>query len=286
MVYSSISKTWYSKASVRGEASTYSFDQTEIDDFYFTEAIPHLSNSKIKHRKCESIAHALALCTYLDFTIKLELEIVVPECQRIASGEYGAYLNSIVTNDAMLVLIDEAFHARFCSEMLNSIVSGFNLPSNSYASGNVNKIKNLLNATEQENFYARVLMVIISETLITKSLLSHKNKTQDSLISEMILSHARDEAIHHKYFSFIAEEMFSNLPVREVNKLKEFVPKFIAVFLCPEIKSYKRSLMHMNFSVEEADLILSQSYTESYINDMNTKASVSTIQLLNKCGLI
>src|ERR1700732_1580847 len=116
---------WNDRATVRSAPRRLIHDEDVSLDMFPRHLVPVVSHDIIRSR-FSHIVHdflCLQLYRYLEFTINLELTVVSEVTRSMIMQEAPVSLPPSMILDAQRILCDEAYHAVFCGDMLQQVIT-------------------------------------------------------------------------------------------------------------------------------------------------------------------
>ncbi|WP_162183660.1 diiron oxygenase [Wocania ichthyoenteri] len=292
--YTSKLKDWYDKSSVRS-LDRRIIKKEELDGklFYSPELVPISTHPIIVNKGLQQEVLYFHLISYLEFTNKLEHNLVNRVTQKIAQNEYFYVLPDNMRLDAYKIYCDESYHALFSEDILQQLEQlssvNFRMPKTglrfdpSFLS-EYNTIAD--NKRGKELDLIETFFVITTETLITKTLVKVPKDTRVlTTIRQIIGDHAKDEAFHHNYFSQLLKILWKLLSVYEKAYIIDMMPDFIRIFSTPDLQAYKHGLSCIGLSKTEIEQIIEESHPQVYLDKIIKQQTKSTVRLFQKAGV-
>ena len=291
--YKSKLRNWYEEAGVRKfERRLINTEEIKGKLFFTPELVPISLHPKILSE--DSIRREVLLyhlLTYINFTNVLEHEMVNTVTKKIAQERTFYRVPQEMKLDAYKIYCDEAYHALFSEDVYQQLEQlseyDFNFNGRRFRPSFEQKYYDIvMNLHGKDLQLAETLFVIVSETLITKTLVKvPKDNRVLTIVRDMMNDHAQDEAKHHDFFSQLLLILWSHFSKREKDFTLEFVPIFINLFLLPDIQSYKHGLSCLGLSEENIKIIITESYNDEAVNDAFFKSANPTIKLFRRLGV-
>ncbi|MGB4967764.1 MAG: diiron oxygenase [Candidatus Saccharimonadales bacterium] len=282
---------WNSKASVRSRPQRH-FIKNDCHYLFSPSLFPIIKNSKICSggEEVKKILLAQKLYSYLSFTDQLEIEIVLPACYNIINLKNNIEFEPSITHDARLIATDEAYHAFFCNLFLQEICTEINIkPINYKKPIFINSVNSLL-SKESDLYYKdiiRIFCAFISETLITNTLSQiPKDSSVIQSVRELVKDHADDEFRHHRFFSFIIKVIWPHISYEKQCLIGCSIPQLIIDYLYPDTSQIVEWIVSIGFSIEEANLIIGDTFKHKDILSYIKEAARPTLHHLRVCGFL
>jgi hypothetical protein len=283
---------WEERASVRQKPRHLIEERDLQEHLAFPPELLAITVHPAVQRFGPDILHALLLrrlYLYLDFTDKLELEVVNPVAKRIACGQLGLDLPPQMLLDARKICCDEDYHAfqatdlKYQLEAMTGVVAPLrNRPQF------LDKLQVLEAPLEPPmRDMAHLFFVIVSETLIS-ALLSQipRDPRIIGAVRETVADHAADEGRHHAYFSRLLQVLWPKLSTAEQRLIGSLLPEFILAFLTPDSDALEDLLVCCGLSTVGARLVLKETYPRSVVVAGANEGAKATIRLLTRNGVL
>jgi hypothetical protein len=289
-IYRSRFQDWNTRSAVRSKPLP-EFVSGDAKLFFTPELVPLIAHPLIAAQGHEVVHEVLTrhLLGHLNFTDTLENEVVTPVAYMLGRRKLDFSLAPAVLVDARKIAVDEMHHALFAAGFVGEIstLSGVDpLPVQrpSFLL-ELDTIKSL-----HESRHVPLLMLgfaIISETLITSTLTQVPN--DDRVVAgvrTILKDHAEDEARHHVYFAEILTTCWPRLTSAQRALVGPLLPRFISMFLAPDLLDVQGCLATLGFSAAVAEQIVEEVYPrERVISDIRQKAD-SVVRLMRRAGVL
>lgn len=289
ILYQSAFRDWHSKSSVRTKPARV-LDGRAGELLYFVpELVPACQHPLVQEADATESILVHFLHHYLEFTSRLEHEIVGVALQAIVSREFDGVLPEPMVDDAYKLLCDEAYHAQQSNELSRQVMRQTGIDPAYTCTPQFMSIFEGLRSEfpEDDGRLARLFMVIVSETLISKTLqLISRSERVHKAITETVRDHAVDEACHNRYFSAVLQQVWPTLTSVEKKRAGREFPRFIRAFLAPDHKVILDLLCAAGFERGAALQILSDSYLQSEVLAGIRAASHSTMAAVTRAGVL
>src|ERR1700761_2019154 len=289
MLYQSAFRDWHRKSSVRTKPARV-LDGRAGELLYFVpELVPACQHPLVQEADAAEPLLVHFLHHYLEFTSRLEHEIVGVALQAIVSREFDGILCEPMVDDAYKLLCDEAYHAQQSNELSRQVMRETGIdPAYTCTPRFMSIFEGLRKEfPEDEGRLARLFMVVVSETLISKTLqLISRSDRVHRAISEVVKDHAVDEACHNRYFAAVLQQIWPTLTPAEKKHSGRQFPRFIQAFLAPDREVILDLLCASGFERSAALQILSESYHERDVPAGIRAASHSTMAAVTRAGVL
>ena len=195
------------------------------------------------------------------FTAQLERGLVNPQVLLIADDTLGVEFPVQVRADADRIYTDEAGHAQESNQIIRSVAAESGVVPVAFQPGQLNAWNRQLSEVPSElRPLAGLFLGIVSETLISATLSDiPRDPTVQPLVRWYTAEHARDEGRHHAFFAHILTWVWPQLSVPQKETIGRLVPKFMKVFLAPDVASVAADLASLGFGREEIHQIVAES---------------------------
>lgn len=219
--------------------------------------------------------------------MKFELRVVNRAVVDIADGAIAFHIDKAQQRDAMLILVDEQFHAQYSMDIADQLqeISGIEALPIDFC----NYLKQLDAVTSETGInplWAQFCQVAIFETLITSLLTSVPN--DESLISVVratVQNHVADEVRHHAYFALLFRSFWQQLTLDERISVARALPKLVMRSLAPNTSSAAASLVQVGLSYGSVRKILDETYTEEKVKASTQEAAKKTMAMFARAGV-
>jgi hypothetical protein len=229
--------------------------------------------------------HALR---YLDFTAKLEHLVVNETVLSIAHGVCGIDLPDEMRLDAFRIYCDEGYHALFSADLMHQIQMRTGVKASREDPFFLTAFAEICEglAPEQRPL-ARMLFVIVSETLITASLAESSRKTDmDPALRASLEDHASDEGRHHVYFAGYLPRLWAQLDASNRVLAAELLPDLLRAFLHPDLTGIEADLVLAGMSSEEAEQVVAETCSPEAIRRHTAGSSGRTVEYFRRLGAL
>ena len=226
---------------------------------------------------------------YMDFTAKLEHVYVNDVALRLAQGEAGISLSADVRFDAYRLYCDEAYHALAAMDLSRQVQRETGVvplpgPDPSFLA-ELDSIFAPLDPGDRA--IARLLFVVVSETLITGSLTRiPRDRRVVAAVREVADDHAHDEGRHHAYFSGVLSAAWPQLSDDRRTRLGPLVADFILLFLRPDLPRLAAALLACGVAPEAVGPTLEAAYPETRLVSEARSTARATVALFDRVGAL
>lgn len=282
---------WYDTASVRTRPRRIFLKEDCTNKvFWVPELAPISQHPLILEKELSSKVLFYYLYLHLNFTIKLEQEVVNSVVGKISQRKIEFDVPEEMILDAFKIYCDEAYHsfsyADFKFQLETNLEVSVDFPKEPSFLRQLREIQNEFSDSSLFQL-TEIFFVIISETLISTVLnKTPKDKRLINTVRQLISDHALDEAYHHAYFSNLLPIIWSQLRINQQEIIKQLIPQFILFFLEPDYHLLKLILMELNVNQGEIYTIIMESYPSAEVITGIEESARSTIILLNRNGIL
>lgn len=287
----SVFASWEDVAGVRHDEQLIQRDKGEVarKRFFPAEIVPHLQHDLVLglDDATRRYLEAQHLFQWLLFTVKFELRVVNRSTLEIADGQVAFQVNKAQQRDAMLILVDEHYHAQYSLDVADQLqdISGIQalpLDFQTY----LTQLDAVASETGINSSWAQFCQVAIFETLITSLLTAVPD--DDSLISVVrstVRNHVADEVRHHAYFSLLFSAFWQQLTAHEQVAVAKALPKLVMRSLRPNTESAAAALREVGLSHDAVDSVLSDAYADHKVRASTREASRKTMAMFARAGV-
>lgn len=288
----SVLRNWDERATVRTHPRRLlEADDIQSKEFFSPDLVAVVHHPAVADRGPRMVRAMLLqhLYWYLDFTSRLEHDLVNEVARRIAQGIPGLSLSHDMRLDAHRLYCDEAYHALASADIKYQIEIATGVPDTprrlpsflvwvrGAREGLPAEIRNMTD----------VFFAVVSETLISRTL-THVPRDQrvNTVVRDVIADHARDEAVHHTYFSDVMEIAWPQISPSHRALIGPLLPHCVLAFLRPEEdETTAEALVGEGWSASEAQRIVED--TRWGQGDPRPVASMAsaTLRLFRRVGV-
>lgn len=288
-IYRSRFHDWNTRSAVRSK-SLPEFAGANAMWFFTPELVP-LTNHPLLSARGDNAVHQVVtrhLLGHLNFTDTLENEVVAPVAYMIGRRQFDFTLPPAMLVDARKIAVDEMHHALYAAGFVEEICSLSGVeplpPRRPSFLLELDAIKSSHEARLAP--YLMLFFAIISETLITSTLTQVPNDARVVAgVRAILRDHAEDEARHHVYFADVLTACWPKLTAAQRAVLGPLLPRFISMFLAPDLLEAQQCLAAMGFSVHAAEQLIEETYPSGRIMlEIRSKAD-SVIRLMRRVGV-
>src|SRR5215203_1007912 len=226
---------------------------------------------------------------YMEFTAKLEHGHVNDIALRLAHGQAGVTLSPDMRFDAYRLYCDEAYHAVVAMDLTRQVERETGIiPLSGPDPAFLAELESLFAPLDSDDrAIARLLFVVVSETLITGSLtrIPRDRRVVDA-VREAANDHAHDEGRHHAYFSSVLLAVWPQLSDAARARLGPLVAQFILLFLRPDLARIGVALVSCGLASESVGDVLAAAYPDSRLVAEARMTARATIALFERVGAL
>lgn len=289
--YDSKLQDWDTRSTVRAKPRRMLREEESQGMLYFPPELVPLAQHPTIVNLGPSVVRRIViqhLYTYLDFTTRLEHDVVNSVAHRIAHEKIGFAVPREMLFDAYKLYCDEAYHALFSVDLKLQVAAatGVNpLPVNTPSF--LQRLHILQESVPRDlQPLAEVFFTIVSETLISATLAQiPRDRRVVSVVREVVADHAEDEGRHHAYFSSLLQVLWPQLTPQQQQIIGPLLPEFILGFLEPDYSSAERTLTNLDLSPRSIQQILQESYVPEQVLTHARMAASATLRLFERNGV-
>jgi hypothetical protein len=283
---------WAFTARVRGQIPSHEAAEREwMEGMLFTpELVPCVSHPLVVKRGPSAARWLLAQALFanLEFTQVLEHEVVNHAVYSIARGRSGLDLPHSMMADAWNILVDESYHGKITADLSRHVEARTGIRNQAP------KVPSFYRRLQREVARAdptfRPLLPIffcsISETLITKTLVEvPRDPRVIAPIRQVMRDHAEDESKHHRFFASFFSCVWPQLPERLRAEIGPLLPKFMAIFIDPDIVSVRAQLQEIGLHEDDVNQVIQDCYSEKSLERARRNGARASINVLRKIGV-
>jgi P-aminobenzoate N-oxygenase AurF len=255
------------------------------------DLVPLMDHELVRERDpgSRNIILGQKLHSYKRFTAHLELRAVIPACSMLGLNRGPIDIEPQASLDALKIATDEAHHAYCAEDLKRQLTEIIGIPPH------VDRDPEFLARMAAEldvlppdmKDLGVLTFACVSETLITSSLTQIPTDLRVlPAVRAVILDHARDEAKHHAYFSYIMDRMWGQLTPGEKDVVGPLFATFILAFLSPDLVVELDWLEAGGFERAEAKRIIEETVSSHDYPGTYRDASKPTIDLMTRFGML
>lgn len=200
----------------------------------------------------------------------LETEVVNSGALMIANSKLLIPFSEEIKQDALSVIIDEAYHAYVAIDFMKQVENKTKiypvcLPESSAALIAIATIKKELAPSLQDIF--ELIAVCIGEHVLTYDLISiGKEANVNKTFSEVMADHVLDEGRHANIFKHVLKQVWAHLSVSEQDTVGSILPRYMRTYLDVNSNLQKdydtKILLALNLNDAEIQQIIAETYVE------------------------
>jgi hypothetical protein len=295
ITYESRFSQWYQRATIRSRPRRILNNELLQNKLCFSPELVPVSRHKIvKARGVAAYREILAyhLLAYLNFTDRLEHDVVNATVRRIATGQLPPLsFPKEMQIDAYKIYSDEAYHSLCSADMAQQILEATKLDNSIRFEFELldyfDEIKNSYSGSSELRHLAELFFVTVSEILIT-SLLTKipTDKRVVTAVRKLVADHAEDEGRHRNYFIKVNDLVCPQLSKNQLDVIGPLVPHFIIKFLSPDLTVVRNYLSRVLSSASEIEEVIAESYDPAEVFQNIRKTAASTVRIFKNSGLL
>lgn len=282
LLYQGTLHVWDRKSSIRSRPRRLLANDQKTQYFFPLSRQPIAIHPLIKQLGPDAISFILAQTSYkfmYDIAI-LETELVNNGALIVANDHLNMGFPAALRQDALSIIIDEAYHAYVAIDFINQIeevtgIQRLETPTETTVTRAVKIIKKSLPEDLHKLF--ELIAVCISEHVLTKDLISiGKDKNTGEFFQLVMADHVLDEGRHASIFAYVFDFIWKKMTVYQKDSIGVMLPEFLKEYLKQDLqKNYdKKILIALGFSSEKIDTILKDSYINACTVGLNNNNPV------------
>jgi hypothetical protein len=285
-------QSWDVKSSVRNKPRRILEEQEAMGKVYFSPELVAITGHPMVARLGPEVARELQvqhLYRYLDFTTKLELEVINRVAKDIALSKRGIELPEVMQEDAFKLCTDESYHAYFSDDLRRQVRAATGIvPDRAGTPQFLSRLRSIqLKLPAELRSLAELLFAVVSETLISSILCDlPKDERVVTAVREIVADHAEDEGRHSAYFSQLFAYLWPRLDNRQKATLGPLLPLFIRAFLEPDHRAIRRSLSKHSLDEDATREVIEETYPKTEVRAAARDAARVTLHLFLNNGLM
>lgn len=290
--YRSRFRDWNTHSAVRTKPLPSFSDRLTTDKLLFTpELVPTAVHPLVVSRGDEAVRRVLAyhLLGHLDFTDALENEVITPVTYMIGRRQLNLSLPAGMLADARKIAVDEMHHALFASNFIQEIAAASDVLAPQPRRPSFLRKLDEIKARHERDIVPLLMLffAIISETLITGTLTRvPKDERVADGVRQVLSDHAEDEARHHAYFSDVLALCWPQLKPSQRAIIGPLLPRFIILFLAPDLLEVQDWLIQIGLSAPEADDVIEEAYCAPRTCASMQSNANATLRLMKRVGVL
>jgi hypothetical protein len=243
---------WDRRAAVRTKARAASLGDYSGLHYFKTSLLPALNHPRGQPLtpEAKSDVQKLWLLRYLHYTEHLEVDIVNPALLAILKRD----VSRATRCDAYKVYTDEGYHALMSAEMRFLVADSLHCkaPDLPYPTGLTTVLREVEELPPDLRELGLIVAAALNETLISSNLAQAADRTLVPAIREMLEDHAKDEAVHHAFFSNLFHQLWLQITPFERRILAPKIVTFLRALLSPDQGAMVSDLVSVGLSKSEA----------------------------------
>jgi len=289
VAYRDLFRHWDRDATVR-RAPHRTLAMSDGNGYFFSaDREPLVNEPEITKLGTNAIKALLVqrLYSYLRFTSFLERRVVNPVVLAIADGELGFHLPRQMRTDADKIYTDEGWHAQFSNDLAQQVESVTQIaPLTPRVPEFYPQLCQIVQRCRHPAV-AHLMFAIVSETLISAILrdLPHDRNVVQAVRDE-IGDHARDELVHHQFFSDVLRHVWPQLSGSLRSEYGCVIPEMIRLFLRPDVETMGAALAGLGIEEVMAGELLQKIHQGAAAKSTCRNAARSTVGLFREVGAL
>lgn len=284
-------RQWYDRAGVRSGIRRVFRDESDQGKVFFpNDLVPYLEHEAVRalpseRRRELTVRH---LYQFLMSTTHLETRVVNAGAERIANGRSGVDLPFAARMDAFKIYCDEGYHALYSLDMVDQIaaVTGIAVPDWDYGTFVARLDATALRLLPDEPVIARLLQVVVFETLITAVLNELPgDPTVVTTVRELMRDHAKDEGRHHRFFAGFFHRLWAGLDASLRPRVAAAIPALIHDCLTWDLEPARRSLSLAGLDRDASHAVIADCYGGHAGDQWVREVSVATVRTCESAGV-
>lgn len=282
MDYQGSLSNWDRKSSIRSRPRRLLTPDQKESYFFPIARQPLAIHPLVQKLGSQAISFILCQTSYrfmYDIAI-LETELVNKGALIVANDQLNMGIPMALRQDALSVVIDEAYHAYVALDFINQVedISGVKrlaAPIQTTVIQALSGIKNQL--PEHLHSLFELIAVCISEHVLTKDLISiGKDKQVAEFFQLVMANHVLDEGRHATLFAHIFTWIWAGISPEEQDYIGVLLPEFMKKYLSQDLqKEYdKKILLALNMNADDIQTVLDDTYIQSCQVGLNTNNPV------------
>lgn len=269
-------------------------DLSEGKKLFPPRLVPHLDHPLVADLDSAQRDRLLvrSLYQYLEFTIHIETSLVNSATIRIAKESLPMTVSDATRLDALKIYTDEAYHALFSMDLIHQIEGATKSPrvgsaasdARAYDRGRQYAAEPLL---LDYPILAELVQAVIMETAITSILSDIPNDDSiATVVRAVIADHARDEKVHHAFFSHIFRELWATLSQHQRALVGRAVPQMMLAILGPRRTELSSCLRSVGITPDQTREVIADIYTDQHAKAQVRRIGRAAIALFVRVGML
>lgn len=248
-----------------------------------------LSHPALRGPRQARVAAGLLLAS-LDFTVKLENQLIARVAHDIAARGLLARYPDAVVADALRVQCDEAYHALLAQELMARVQALTGAAAPRHGHRFLRHVEQIATAAAAEGVDAalvRFCAAVVAETLITKSLRDDwldPGLQQD--VRAFLHHHYQDETRHSAYFARLLELAWPQWPVHTRRVLAPLWAGLVDAFLMADEDATLDALQDAGLAGDEARRIVRDCAAPQGVLRRRRASTQQTLHALRRAGAL
>jgi P-aminobenzoate N-oxygenase AurF len=288
--YDAVLDNWDAQASVRAKPQrTVDIAAGEGQLFFRPEGVAGLGHPAVRERgpQAEKILQVRRLYRYMDDIAFLEMEIINRAMLVVTHEGLDIDLSPGAVVNAYKIITDEGYHALVAVQLKEQVgrLTGIAPPKFSVPrfyhrfTGIVSSVPSAMQPL------AQVIGAVVNETLISLNLAQANDPRLHPMVRAVINDHAEDEAVHHRYFSALFEQIWNQLDAQQRVAYGMLVPAFMRCFLDDDPSAVALDLRWIGFLQAEIDVVCGAELQPTDIDARARDGARPSMRFFRRCGL-
>lgn len=281
---------WYEAAGVRTGVRRLFQEEAEAGKVFFPrDLVAHLGHEAVRALPPERVQELTIrhLYQFLLSTTHLETRVVNGAAEPVANGRAGLDLSAALRMDAFKVYCDEGYHALYSLDLADQIagVTGIAIPRWDYGAFVTRLQDTARQLLPDEPQVAGLLQAVVFETLITAVL--NEIPADESVVSTvrvLMRDHALDEGRHHRFFSVLFKELWTQLDPPLRVRAARAMPRLIHAALTWDLDPVRSSLRMAGLDERTAREVVGTCYGPGTGGERLRNISRATLKLCASVG--
>lgn len=255
--YRSPFRHWDQQSTVRTKQAADYRRELRPDRAWFPASRSFFSNhAAVAESDRKHIVLAAELLNYLDFTIRLETDWIIPVARDIVARAIDGDYEASVVRDALCLQCDESYHALICEELAENVAQETGLKRASNSDHEFFRIARRLRDHSRAAISSAQFgfcVAFVAETVITESLQEDwQDHSLDDSVRALLFHHHRDESRHSAFFMQLLPMVWRRWPDSAREAMKPIWGELVQAFTRIDEDAASTILEVSGFGVEDA----------------------------------
>lgn len=285
--------SWENRASVRGVLSPreIEFDAQSGRSPFSLKLLAVANHRLVIERGYDAQRYVLAqkLYDYLDMTVTLEKDYVVPVANALADDRFRITGGADLAEDALEIAVDEEFHALDALRARAAVVREVGIPPQRARRlpPFADRLRTLSkNAATEDRPFLPFVFTCVSETLITAVLSKlPEDETVLPIVRKKVCRHALDEAWHHRVFAEVILRAWDSWSADRQARYAPWFAEFIEAFLAPDVQAADEWLEALGLTPAERETVINEAWPADLLQAQMVEACAPSLRTLRNAGL-